>query len=374
MTKPSKYILREARIDDFETVTALVGRLGLKVPQGSENVRALYRRLWQDNPAVGAGSRIPTGWVLEDSGQIVGFFGNIPRLYYFGETPVIAAVASLWGLEKAYRAQILRLADAYFNQPGIDLLMATTANRAAGRIFEHYESPRLAQPDYEDVLYWVAKPGGFLVSALRKKGFPAPLAGIAGRAGAPVLAAGTVFRRPRNRPLEVSKIAPAEIGAAFDDLWALKLKEPPRLMACRDARSLRWHFQPGPGQPEAVVLTCRREGVLRGYAVLVRDDASEHGLVRLKIADVLIADEEGAVFESLLAAAFENARASGCHILELTGLFPRLRRRALASRPFVRKMPAWPFYYKTGDQTLQKALSGKDAWYTSAFDGDTSLL
>ena len=374
MTKPSKYLLREARIGDFETVTALVGRLGLKVPQGSENIRALYRRLWEDNPAVTSGSKGPTGWVLEDGGKIVGFFGNIPRLYSFGETPVNVAVASLWGLEKPYRAQILRLADAYFKQPDIDLLMATTANREAGRIFERYLSPRLPQPEYENVLYWVTGPRDFLVSALGKKGVPSPLAGIAGLIGSFVLAAGTVARRPRKRPFAVSIIAPGAIGEDFDDLWALKLKEPPRLMACRDARSLRWHFAPGPGRPEAVVLTCHREGRLKGYAVLVRDDVSEHGLVRLKIADLLIADDDGDVLDSLLAAAFEHARENGCHILELTGLPKCLRQRALVSRPFVRKMPTWPFYYKTDDEKLLHALTDGDAWYTSAFDGDTSLL
>jgi hypothetical protein len=58
----------------------------------------------------------PRGWVLEDAGRMVGFFGNIPLLYDYAVHPIVVADASQWGLEKDYRGETPRLAEAYFTQ------------------------------------------------------------------------------------------------------------------------------------------------------------------------------------------------------------------------------------------------------------------
>ncbi|NQU60428.1 MAG: hypothetical protein HQ512_04805 [Rhodospirillales bacterium] len=379
MADRPKYTLRAARGQDFEEISRLLAGLGLTVPESPEKIEALRRRLWEDNPALTDKNQDHIGWALEAEGAIVGFFGNIPRLYYFGETEITTAVAGLWGLEKPFRRQILNLADTYFQQPDAGLLVASTANEQAGRIFEHYDARRLPMPEYGNVLFWVTGVQGFLSAALRKIGVPNIFASLAAIAAAPVVSAGLVLGRRRptqafQTTLTVTHITVGEIGDDFDELWRRRLEGPDRLMACRDAKTLRWHFSPGSSQPAAGVLTCRLKGALEGYAALVRDDTSADGLSRLKIADVSIAGDDGNVFDALLGAAFENAQASGCHVLELTGLPPALRAHAEAWRPFVRQMPTWPFYYKTIDQALQETFAQGESWYVTAYDGDTTLL
>ena len=157
MNQTRKGTIRDASFDDCREACALLARLGLTMPAGDEAVNAYINHLWRENPAmVRAKSKPALGWVLEDAGKMVGFFGNIRRLYHFGETPVIAAVASLWGLEKPYRVHLLRLADAYFDQQNVDVLMVTTAIKPTGRIFERHgaEDASGRRPNRRSVGYW----------------------------------------------------------------------------------------------------------------------------------------------------------------------------------------------------------------------------
>ena len=87
------------------------------MPEKGEATRAHWRRLWIENPAFDDDRAKPLlGLVLEDGGRMVGFFGNIPLLYFYGARPIVIANASQWGVEKPYRSQIPVLAEAYFNQ------------------------------------------------------------------------------------------------------------------------------------------------------------------------------------------------------------------------------------------------------------------
>lgn len=56
---------------------------------------------------------------------------------------MLVAVDSQWRLDQRHRAKILRLANAYFEQSNVDLLIATTANKAAGRIFKHFGADKI---------------------------------------------------------------------------------------------------------------------------------------------------------------------------------------------------------------------------------------
>lgn len=128
MDEPGPCTVREAVFEDCEAATELLRRLGLIMPEGRDAVRAHWDRLWRTNPAMLESRPKPAlGWVLEDGGRMVGFFGNVPLLYDLGGRAVMVADASQWGVEKAYRHHTPRLADAYFDQVNADLLLVTTA-------------------------------------------------------------------------------------------------------------------------------------------------------------------------------------------------------------------------------------------------------
>ena len=376
MDEPGPCTVREAVFEDCEAATELLRRLGLIMPEGRDAVRAHWDRLWRTNPAMlESGPKPALGWVLEDGGRMVGFFGNVPLLYDLGGRAVMVADASQWGVEKAYRHHTPRLADAYFDQVNADLLLVTTAIKPTGRLFESRGAVRVPQPDYDRVLYWVVEPFGFARAALRKKGVPAPRAQAGAAVAGPALGAAVALggRRPGRRGAHVVRMTPSELNDEFDALWQRVRDETPCLLARRDAQSLKWWLG-APALRGRARLLAYRCGGLGGYAIVVRDDAPAIGLKRLKIADMFVAGGSAEMIDALLAEAFALAREEGYHVLELVGLPRSLRSRARALRPYSRPMPVWPLYYKTVDGALAQALSREEAWYVTAYDGDTLLV
>jgi len=121
------------------------------------------------------------------------------------------------------------------------------------------------------------------------------------------------------------------------------------------------------------MLCARRGGQLDGYLIMIQEETLEIGLIRAKIADMFVVSNDAEVIDALLAVAYESAREKRCHILELVG-FPR-EIRALASvyRPFSRKFPNFPFFYKALSAELSSALQSENSWYPTLFDGDSSF-
>jgi hypothetical protein len=371
-----EYHIRDAAIADAGEISALLVGLGLNMPDGPDALRLHWRQMWIDNPAMKDAETKPMiGKVLEKDGAVVGFFGNIPLLYFFGDKRVSLNAAIHWGVKKEARTQTARLADAYFDQPAADVLLVTTTNRAAGRLFLENGFMSVPQPDYDKALYWVTGAAGFLEAALRKKNLPSALAVTLAEVGGllATLAMAVTRRRPKSADHTVEIIGVSDIDDSFDDLWAAKRGESTKLLACRSADSLRWHFGVESLAQRCQFLVYRDQG-LKGYAAVLRQDSPGIGLKRLRIVDLFVAADDEAVIDALLCKAYEFAKQTGCHVLEVIGLPAVLRRRILRHRPFTRRMPTWPLYYRPGKGRLAGELEQETAWYVTSYDGDTSLL
>ena len=378
MSPTPSAVLRSARLEDCQPTVTLLARHGLLVPTEPEAARRSWDWLWTRNPAVTDGRHPPLGWVLESEGEIVGFFGNIPRRYHYDGRDLLVCVGTSWAVERAFLTRTRSLCAAYFDQPDADLLLCTTASPSAGRFLMKFSAVPMPQASYQRVLYWVADGNGFLRSALRKKDVGPPLAAAAALGLSPALGAALTLTRRRpgrlRARLEPDVIALSEVDAEFDDLWQRKLGEDRRLFASRTAADLRWHFEPGAEAGTVAVIRCRRGHRLEGYVVVIRSESPDIGLVRARVADLLVADDDGSVVDALLAAGYQWAREHGCHVLELMGLPSSIRSVAERSRPFSRMLPTYPFFYKAPSAELQGALEGEDAWYPSIYDGDTCLV
>jgi hypothetical protein len=369
--------IREAVLTDCAAVTALQHRLGLRVPADDAENRRSWERLWRRNPSFQESlPALPIGWVLEDDSRIVGFVGNIPMRYRLGDGVLTVGTARAWAVDRAYRKHTGELVRRYFEQPHLDLLLITTASVAAERRLRDVGAEPLPQRDYAQVFFWVVRPAGFLAAAFRKKGLASPLATILSRVGAPALALlGTVARRrPGKRipGLEPRVVPLGDVGVEFDALWDAKCRDDHRLLSYRTAADLRWHFESIEEKGGLTILACQRERRLAGYAAIVRDHTPE-GLVRARIVDIFVDGDAGDVIDSLLAAAFADSRQHGAHVLELVG-FPRgIRAHVARYRPFVRRFPGMPFYYKALRPHLAGVLENEDAWYATMYDGDSSI-
>jgi hypothetical protein len=104
---------RELQFSDFEGIAELRKVSGL-FPDSLDS----WDRLWRKNPALRlAKSRLPMGWVLEGDNKIVGYLGNIPLLYHFGDKPLLAVAASSFAVEPAYQTFSKDLAVSFYGQP-----------------------------------------------------------------------------------------------------------------------------------------------------------------------------------------------------------------------------------------------------------------
>lgn len=378
MSEDIKGALRAARVDDAPAITDFLARLGLVMPDGPEAVIRHWQGLWVDNPAMEHhAADVSLGSVLEDDGQIKGFFGNIPQVSWLNGGPVRISSARAWAVDPDYRTETPRLCEAFFDQKNIDAVLISSANPPAGKRCLAFGGAKMPQPGYGNILYWVVDASGFLRAAFRKKGKGPFVAAALGLLGSVPL--DFTMRLAGRRPYgALDKITPVGIGAiddAFDDLWSRRKGQLDGVMlASRDAATLRWYFSLGAARDDVRFLRYDDSGTLKGYAVLVREDASAIGLRRMKIADIFIDDDDPAILKSLLAGAYEYAMARKCHVLEVIGLPEYLRAEVMKTKPMSRPMATFPFFYKALAPSLAARLSDPAGWYVTAYDGDTSLI
>jgi hypothetical protein len=365
--------VREAAFEDFQQISTMTSRLG-QGPDSLEN----WRRLWQENPAIRsfhAPSRI--GWVLEDSGRIVGFLGTIPLLYEFAGAQLLAAATCRFAVEFEYRAFSYLLVMAFFRQKDVQLFIDSSATPAAGKIMAAAKAQVLPQRAYATILFWVLSPRRYSAYALRKMGFHGPLVFLGSVLGRVALPIANLFRNRRpqkpSRALLVQEEPLSSLGDRFEKFVDTIECRQTRLLAKRTPEILRWHFAPPQNRRPVSVFVCSRNGLMRGYLILRFYEESEAGLKRSVVADLLTVDNDQAVVSALLRAALDKAKHARADIVEVVGFPEAVRKTLLHSKPYSRNLPANPFYFKAREKSLQEALLQEAAWYASAYDGDSTL-
>jgi hypothetical protein len=363
---------REVEFADCSKVSALKHRHRLSFDSASN-----WHRLWRDNPAIEDSERMPMGWVLEGDEGLVGYLGNIRlRCFYLGKALKVATSHGLI-VEPGYRAHAATLVAAYFRQSDVDLLVSTSANESANKIYQAFRARPLPQADYDTVLFWVIDPHGFLVAVKRKLQLNGTLATIGTRVMSWLLHAEKSLRQRqpcrRSQIYKLRELSPSAIDSDFDAFWRKKLATATGLIADRSAATLRWHFDVTGDQRKPTIVRCDYSGRMVGYAVVLTDTV-DGGLKKASIVDMLVEDEDSSVSQQLLIAAFEYARRTDHHVLELLG-FPRAIRKICESwNPYTRRFPSSPYLFKATDHRMHISLESEDAWYATPYDGDATLI
>jgi len=348
--------VREASFEDLPAAARLAERYGMSLRD-----EPYWELLWKRNPAAEASGRV--GWLIEqDDGGVGGFLGSIPLSFELDGAPIPAAAATTFVVDDASRNLSLLLAKAFFAQKGPELLLVTTSNEAAGKLYAAFRAKRMPEASYGRPLFWVCNWRGFLAASMRKLGWGA-LAPLTAPLG---LAADLCAR-------------PARAGAArlldgfdtrFDAFWQeLRARRPERLLGVRDLRHLSWRFERASAEGRMRLLALEDGGRLLGYAVLLRQDNESVGLRRMVLTDLQLLDELPEPVADLIAAARALCRRERIHVLEAVG-FACAKRRALEGlSPLRRRFPSWPYFYKTSNPALDDAR----VWDPCFFDGDSGL-
>ncbi len=365
-------VIREVTNDDRESVNALLRRHDMA---GGALAADAWSSMWDGNPFDQGGTR-PKGWVLDGPEGVCGYLGSIPFRYHFGGRQLVGAAAHAFAVDAQHRSHSLRLAAAFFLQPGVDLIINTTANAATMAIFQLCKAQRIPQPGYATALFWVADESGFSEALLRRWGTPASAA-VAARALGPALKIESRLRSrgpvPAAARWQFETMTAGEIGDEFDGLWRRWVAgHLTSLVADRSAAALRWHYKDRGTQRRAVIVCARDENGLQGFAALVRDDNPEIGLRRWRIADMMVLGDEPVLVDALVERSFRHAQLTACHVLEAVGFPAHIRARLVAGAPHERELPSWPFWYKASP-AWSEALSDARVWYATSYDGDATF-
>jgi hypothetical protein len=366
--------LREARFADLDAVRQLKMRWGL----GSDSL-ANWEHLWRHNPALGDPNvRRPIGWVLEAKGEIVGYLGNISLVYHYGSRTLSAVAGTGFVAAPDYGIPSLRLLSAFYRQPSVDLFLASTANETSEKLVKLFHAVPLPQQDYDTVLFWVLRPYPFAQEVMRMLDLTPAFSRLSAPLASVIVGTDTILRRrwARNSSpgLTIKEIGIDEIGEPLQVLWANKLKEVTQLLADRTPASFRWHFGIPGHRGTTHVLGCFQSTELLGYVVIRTDTNQDSGLRRSLVADLLVKENNPKVTEALLFQAYQHSKNIGSHLLEIMGFPQSIRKLCSQWRPYSRKYPNLPFYYKAADPELHKALFDPAPWFASPFDGDTTLV
>jgi len=368
--------LREVAASDFESLQRLGERNGLPLNIG--------RRYWETtylegNPALGdMPEPCPPGWVLEEPGKdLVGFLGNIPRIYYFGERKIRAAAGGLWVVDPDYRSSSMQLTSRFFGQKQIEFFLDAWLSPEAARVLAALGARKMPAPGYDQPLFRPLSYSSIGSAYFRKRGWPlagpaGALAGLATRLARPGEWAPASHQAPPGAQIETEH----GFDESFDDFWRALRDEPgpPRLLQRRDRASLAWYFREAVGPGRGWVDVCRGEEGMLGYTVYMLKNAGQIGLNRIWMADLQVlrqpAERAAQVILALTAHGLKVARKRGFHVLEAVG-FSKWKREVLSQvLTHRRTFPNWAFYYRVRDKELAKSLSQPEVWDPGLLDGD----
>jgi hypothetical protein len=360
---------RQARFEDYPQIQRLeAAHLPTALPAED------WPRLWLDNPLwPRLSGDWQIGWVLEDAaGQVVGSMTSVPALYRFRGQELVCAGARAWVSHPDYRGYAPWLMEEFFNQPGVDLYISTTANANAEPICKTFAT-RVPVGDWQSSAYFVTGYRGFARMALQQLGIP-----LAGALAFPTSAAlwlkDALFGRTRaavSGSVEISVID--SFDSRFDVFWEELLRQnPDKLLATRDSRTLAWHYAIPMRRRGLWIITAVRNGLLRAWCVLNRQDWGQGGR-RMRVIDYQSLEPPDHLLPGLLQPALQRCVAEGFHVLEHLGYgLPRMRCFDQFA-PYRHKHSSWPFYYHAAEPALAAELSRPEAWDPSTFDGDASI-
>jgi hypothetical protein len=367
MIDRSDLVIRAAEESDGLEACRLLKRLGLTLPDTDQEIWQHWKRLWKRNPYYRLfDEQIQYGWVMEHNKRIVGFFGSIPRIYYWNSKPVPVSIASQWGVEKDYRAHTSLLCDEYFKRNACDLKLVTTAIKPTGRIFERYGGKRVPNDDL--ALVYMIPIGLF---KLMGAGVNSPfLKSVFRRLNGwwPRMPQYAFIRKNKNiRQIQVDSL-PSDLDRFFrEDHTNVR-----GLVAARSTEILRWHAAGGEKKPQKVYFAYSEIDRIQGYAAISLGAIPDQpDILRVKIIDLIA--ESKSIRKSLLKELIRYAYRKKADIVEIH--HPGFCERS--DIPFrvvlKRRHRHFPLFYQVGDGRLKEELSHPKNWNIAPFDGDTSL-
>lgn len=325
-----------------------------------------WRWLTDGAPGAGFTEAMPAGWVAETgAGEVRGFLGNfLQRFDYRGDTLIGASLHTLLvhpEVKGASRDFLRRFAaqDAAF------VRYTFNANDRSAPIYRHFDMKPWPETLSRVKYIWRTDwPGVVSERALRwVHGFTRP---TGERFGDPRVWTGDIGRcEPGVTPVPL-----AQIDERFDRLWD-RLRQDGRVLAWRDAATLRWRCADPDLTRAPLLLAYETDGRLDGYLLAFFSKGSEVERPALEIIDLIATEaSEATAIPALIRTLLGSARGLGAARVRLPFVSPRLD-ALLGAFQGARRVYDYDHCHLRWGEAATPEL--RDAWYATPFDGDYSF-
>jgi hypothetical protein len=125
------------------------------------------------------------------------------------------------------------------------------------------------------------------------------------------------YRPEANFSYEILELS--TIDDEIAELWREACECGDKLTVSRTPEILRWHLSIR-DDSYATMVKARINDELVGYAAIVRSIKPKLSLVRCRIVDLIVQDDDPMVLRGMLRTTFDYARRAGAHILDIQGL------------------------------------------------------
>jgi len=365
--------IRNAIFSDEYAVHQLCVRNNLVLDEYQET----WDHLWSRNKYYTKDWEI--GWVIEDSKKVVGFIGNIPRAYTFRDKIWIAGIARAFVVDEQYRKYSLQLIIRFIKQNNSDILIFSSANSEAGKVYELMNAEKIPQKEYQKDLFWIISPFNFLVSFFLKRNISTLYSYLLSLLFAPFLSLLSIYRSSlislHEKKQKIDNILIENLPDEFD-IFCNKFRElnSDKFLAMRSTRDIQWQFSKSfavERRPRIFIIWEDRE--IKGYAIVTRQDSKKFKLKRLMINDLIVINGRLDLIHSLINKILFYSKNQKVSVVQIVGLPSFIRDKIDSLKPFARRIPYHRFWYYSNNKKLSHDLQLEESWYVSTYDGDSSL-
>ena len=361
--------IREVIKDDYDQIRELHKKFNLKILNESD-----WIKFWYQNPhLLESKTYTPVGWVIEDNNNIVGYLGNLVKEYNYKDEKIIIAFLHGWVVDKKYRLEAVLLFRKFFNQENIQIFMNTTANEATANIWSKNTAKKIPLKNFQNILFIILDLEKFIDSFFEYKKIKMNkfIKKI-------ILQSFKIFfsnkisywkKLDANLRTNLNNV----IDKKFDQFWnSYKIDCENYLLLSRSTNWIKWHFQKKIDDNDAWIISLNDNNKLLGYAICSDTSNNKINLKRISIVDLVSLGDNEKVYLSLIKKCILEAKKRNYHTVEFIG-YKKLKREIFSKfKPFKRKL-AFPFFYKSKNQTYENFLKKDEIWDPSLIDGDAFL-
>ncbi|WP_135603946.1 hypothetical protein [Methanococcoides sp. NM1] len=370
--------IRPLEENDFSELADLL-REGLRTPP--EIWQRRFDMWWINNPWMDRS--IPYGWVIEDEkSEIVGFLGNIPVKYQIkGINDIAAAGTSLYVRPSVRGVTSLQLILAFDRQKNIKLLLHTTPNKIATKIYSKFGSSDLDVP-FKNLEYWYIRDYGKMCDFYVQKN-------ITSHRLLPLIEASLVpiklispfvrwFKDKRTFKLQPDHYKCSlctDCDDSFTELWENNRKENATTL-CRDAETLKWLYFSKAVAEKRHLIKCidTRNDELVGYFVF-DIECSETDIKTMQLKDAYVPQLEEEIILSLIAFSIDLAKRHNAAALAFWPIDQKMN-EILKKRIKIKRKHKRAYMYKFVNEDDESNLEGHEdhEFIPSSIDPDRGVL